>query len=259
MSPEPEKRQEHIDELESIDNDVRKLFELKNMATWAIDLARQRVKDISLHFATEYDSDRLVRSANWYFRNVSHLKDECGREPQESDCAEDGLAYIEECLGKALGEQQLYRIVDVRYGTSRESLEVSFTIPESLGVWALCMPLSTEWKPSLHEYLGRYKESSPYPMQMSITYTSPTSGSLIQSVMNAWTFEDMARQWFTFDMQSHRQRQYMPYKVDEEGYVWKKVGDPILSGLEMKTDVTEQEYMSYVRKYHNDMIPEWSR
>ena len=140
-----------------------------------------------------------------------------------------------------------------------ESLDVSFTIPESLGVWGLCIPLSTEWKPSLHEYFGKYKESSPYPMQMSITYISPTNESLIQSVMSAWTFEDMARQWFAFDMRSHRKRQYMPYKVDEEGYVWEKKHDHVLGWFEERTNMTEQEYMSYVRKYHNDMIPEWSR
>jgi len=255
---EPEKRQDYEKTLEMLDYDVRKLVAMREMVNTMIEEARERVSEIATHFSEEYDIEKVQKAAHWFFRNVSKVKD-WGREIPAEDCAEDGLAYIEECLHKALGEQQLFKVVDVRYMASYEGMTVSFTIPECLGVWRLEMPFATTHKPSMHDYFGKYNEKCPFPLQMSISYSSPRSDDLIQTVMSAWSFHDMSKQWFSFNMEEHRRKQYLPYKIDDDGYVWERIRDPKLGYYESRTEFTEKEWMDLMREWHNKMIPEWSK
>lgn len=255
---EPEKRQEHENELEALDNDMRKLMEAKSIVNLLIKNIRGRVAEIATHFSEEYDIEKVRKSANWFFRNVSKVKD-WGREIPAEDCAEDGLAYIEECLHKALGEQQLFKVVDVRYMASYEGMTVSFTIPECLGVWRLEMPFATTHKPSVHDYFGKYNEKCPFPLQMSISYSSPRSDDFIQTVMSAWSFHDMSKKWFALDLNKFRKEQYLPYKVDEDGYVVEKLHDIRIGYYESRSELNEKQWMDLMREWHNKMIPTWNK
>lgn len=255
---EPGNRDSHIRELEEIDDDVRRLVELEGYVHCILDEARRKVKDIALHFSTEYDKEKVVASANWWFRNVSKATDDRGLLPSESECAFDGIAYLAWCLRNALGEQQMFKMTDVRYDSGYEGMQIFFTIPESLGMWCLSLPFATEYKPSVHDYVGRYNERCPYPLQMSIKYMSPSSHDLVQTVMSAWTFNDMARKWFAFDMDAHRKKQYLPYKV-EDGFVVERHFDPRLGEYESRSDVAESQWMDLLRRWHNEMIPEYSK
>lgn len=255
---EPEKRQEHENELEALDNDMRKLMETRSIVNLLIKNVRDRVAEIATHFSEEYDIEKVRKSANWFFRNISKVKD-WGREIPEESCAEDGLAYIEECLRKALGEQQLFKVVDVRYQASYEGMTVSFTIPECLGVWRLEMPFATIHKPSTLDYFGKYNEKCPFPLQMSISYSSPKLYNVINTVMSAWSFHDLSKKWFAFNMEEHRRKQYLPYKVDEDGYVVEKLHDIRLGYYESRSELNEKQWMDLMRERHNKMIPEWSK
>jgi hypothetical protein len=255
---EPEKRQDYEKTLEMIDYDVRKLVVMRAMVNTMIEEARERVAEIAMHFSEEYDIEKVKKAAHWFFLNVSKVKD-LDKEFLEESCAEDGLAYIDECLHKALGEQQLFKVVDVRYQAYNEGVVVSFTIPECLGVWRLNMPFATIYKPSVQDYFGKYNEKCPFPLQMSISYSSPRSDDFIQTIMSAWSFHDMSKKWFMFNMEEHRKKQYLPYKIDDDGYVWKKIYNSTLGYYESRTAFTEREWMDLMREWHNKMLPDWAK
>ena len=259
LSPEPSKRHEHEKELEEIDSDVCRLVAMEHAIQDIILAARERVGEIARRFSTEYDKDMVVKAANWYFRNVSHAKDECGQLPSEEECAKDGITYIAKCLQSALGEQQLFRIVDVRYEAGNEGMYVSFTIPECLGVWELHMPFATVWKPSLKDYVGRRGEDSPFPLQVRICYRSPRSDCFVKTIMSAWSFHDLSRKWFMLDMDAHRKSQYLPTSVSENGRVIDECYDRRIGKYEMESDLTVDEWMRNMREWHSRMLPEWSK
>jgi hypothetical protein len=68
----------------------------------------------------------------------------------------------------------------------------------------------------------------------------------------------MSKQWFAFDMEAHRRKQYLPYKV-EDGYVVERLHDPRVGYYESKSELTERQWLDLMREWHNKMIPEWSK
>jgi hypothetical protein len=239
LEPEPERRQEYEEELEKLDAEMRRMVDLEATLIAFKDDIRTRVASIAKRFSTEYNEEKVIRSANWYFKNVRHIKaNERGEEFQDSECASDGMTYLTRCLQSALGEQQEFKIVNVMYMLGHDGMEIFFVVPKCLGVWSLRMPFALR-KSTLHDWHGKYNSSAPVPMQMSITYCSPCASSYIQTIMSAWTFREMAEKWAAFDMNEHRKKQYLSFRVDKDGYVLVSSYDPRFGKYEDRTEFTK--------------------
>ena len=246
----PSGKAERIGELESLDLTLRRV---KALQLWCVRMKRDicnQVLALAEGFELEYDEEKLLRAAAWLWnrRGIKKL---------EAEPAEDGLAYIGECLRK-IGIREFDIVQALRpHGMAGEGLSVQFTIPDVLGMFEVRFPFR-HWDLSRDNPLyggdivpGKYKENSPFPMQMQVCYTSPINDGVINGLFCGWYFAELKRNWEALDFDEVR-KFYAPQKV-VDGVVWEKKKEHGVE-CEYRTGVSEVQYYALVKEAHDRML-----
>ena len=142
----PSTREGCIAMLESADADARRMMDIKDRMDELLYETKGLVYKLAEAFPPSYDAERLVKAAKWFLVNVAKKKVSF----PEAEMAEDGMAYLDECVRKALGEQQLFKIAAVMQCSSFAEIHVVFTIPETLGVWELLLSNTAQFQICQH-------------------------------------------------------------------------------------------------------------